>query len=293
VETIRPAAEAKQIQLHVDPGPQGGEILGDAARLQQVIWNLLANAVKFTPAGGRVTIAASRCGEMLDITVADTGIGIDPGFQPYVFDRFRQADSSTTRTEPGLGLGLAIVKHLVELQGGRVSVASAGVERGATFRVRLPALQDAVHGELPHHAGADGVRPRCSHFDGVTIVAIDDDPDARELMAETLTSYGAKVIVAASVPDGLDAVRCHQPDLILTDLAMPGEDGFAFIKKLRHLEVPHLRRIPAIALTAYARRDDRVRLLDAGYQAHLAKPFDLVELTTTAAALLGARRTNG
>jgi PAS domain S-box-containing protein len=290
VETIKPAAEAKQLQLDVDADLNAGEVMGDSARLQQVIWNLLANAVKFTPPGGRVSIAAARAGRVLEITVSDTGIGIDPGFLPYVFDRFRQADSSTTRTEPGLGLGLAIVKHLVELQGGSVSVASGGCGRGATFRVRLPALQD----ETSHHpadaASNDGhARPLEGRFDGVTIVAIDDDPDARELMGTTLTTYGANVIVAASVPEGLDAVLRHQPDLILTDLAMPGEDGFAFIRKLRNLDPAHLRRIPAIALTAYVRREDRTRLLDAGYQAHLAKPFDLDELTTTAAALLGVR----
>jgi PAS domain S-box-containing protein len=290
VETIKPAAEAKQIQLDVDADLTAGEVICDPARLQQVIWNLLANAVKFTPPGGRVSIAAARAEQALEITVSDTGIGIEPGFLPYVFDRFRQADSSTTRTEPGLGLGLAIVKHLVELQGGSVTVASAGSGRGARFRVRLPALPDAGAANGSDHASGDG-HPKSPHrqFAGVTIVAIDDDADARELMGTTLSAYGANVIVAASVSEGLEAVRTYQPDLILTDLAMPGEDGFAFIRKLRHLEPAPLRRIPAVALTAYVRRADRTRLLDAGYQAHLAKPFDLDELTATAAALLGAR----
>jgi PAS domain S-box-containing protein len=290
VETIKPAAEARQVQLDVDADPNAGDVMGDPARLQQVIWNLLANAVKFTPPGGRAAIALVRVDSTIEIVVSDTGIGIEPGFLPYVFDRFRQADSSTTRTEPGLGLGLAIVKHLVELQGGTVSVASGGVERGATFRVQLPALPDGGAPHAAHHATGDGhpTSPN-GHFDGVTIVAIDDDADARELLGTTLSTYGATVIVAASVSEGLEAVRTHQPDLILTDLAMPGEDGFAFIRKLRHLEPAHLRRIPAVALTAYVRREDRTRLLDAGYQAHLAKPFDLAELTATAAALLGAR----
>lgn len=292
VETVKPTAEAKQVHLDVDAALDAGEVMGDPARLQQVIWNLLANAVKFTPPGGRVVVTAARCGDVLEIAVSDTGIGIDPGFLPFVFDRFRQGDSSTTRTEPGLGLGLAIVKHLVELQGGIVTVESAGVGRGATFRVRLPALPCANGSSAPEGGPSDGCsRHDARQFAGVTIVAIDDDPDARELMGTTLSTYGANVIVAASVPEGLDAVRRHQPDLILTDLAMPGEDGYAFIRKLRHLEPAHLRRIPAVALTAYVRPEDRRRLLAAGYQAHLAKPFDLDQLTATAAALLGARTT--
>jgi PAS domain S-box-containing protein len=300
VETIKPAADARQIQLDVDADLDACEVMADAARLQQVIWNLLANAVKFTPPGGRVSIAAARAGPMLAITISDNGIGIEPGFLPYVFDRFRQADSSTTRSESGLGLGLAIAKHLVELQGGTVTVASPGPGRGTTFRVRLPALQDGNGSRAPGHAsyvldasGSDGARPPSrrfdGHFRGVTIVAIDDDEDARELIGTMLSIYEAKVIVAASVSEGLAAVRRHEPDLVLADLAMPGEDGFSFIRKLRLLEPAHLRRIPAVALTAYVRRDDRTRALDAGYQAHLAKPFDLDELATTAAALLGTR----
>jgi PAS domain S-box-containing protein len=290
VETIRPAAEAKQIQFAVDAGLDTGEVRADPARLQQVIWNLLANAVKFTPPGGRAGIGVARHDDAIEIVVSDTGIGIEPGFLPYVFDRFRQGDSSTTRREPGLGLGLAIVKHLVELQGGTVTVQSAGLGRGATFRVRLPALRHADAASAAHRASANGhPRPDASQFAGVTIVAIDDDADARELIGTTLSAYGANVIVAASVPEGLDAVRRHEPHLILTDLAMPGEDGYAFIRKLRLLDPAHLRRIPAVALTAYVRREDRSRLLAAGYQAHLAKPFDLDELTMTAAALLGAR----
>jgi PAS domain S-box-containing protein len=293
VETIRPAAEAKHLQFEVDADPEAGEVMGDPARLQQVIWNLLANAVKFTPPGGRASIALTRRGDTIEIVVSDTGIGIEPGFLPYVFDRFRQADSSTTRTEPGLGLGLAIVKHLVELQGGTVCVESAGIERGATFRVRLPALRQAESAGSSHPSSSDAhARQDVFDFAGVTIVAIDDDEDARDLMGTTLSTYGAKVIVAASVSEGLDAVRRHQPDLILTDLAMPGEDGYAFIRKLRHLEPAHLRQTPAVALTAYVRREDRARLLAAGYQAHLAKPFDLDELRITAAALLGAREQN-
>jgi PAS domain S-box-containing protein len=292
VETIRPAAEAKQIRFDVDADLDAGDVMGDPARLQQVIWNLLANAVKFTPPGGRAGIALARRDSTIEIVVSDSGIGIEPEFLPFVFDRFRQADSSTTRTEPGLGLGLAIVKHLVELQGGTVTVESAGCGHGAAFHVRLPALAPAEAERASHRpSGEAHARPVPSRFQGVTIVAIDDDPDARELMGTTLSTYGAKVIVAASVPEGLDAVRQHQPDLILTDLAMPGEDGYAFIDKLRHLEPAHLRRIPAVALTAYVRTEDRIRLLAAGYQAHLAKPFDLDELTMTAATVLGARHT--
>jgi PAS domain S-box-containing protein len=292
VESVKPAADAKHLTLVVDAEPEVGAVLGDPARLQQVIWNLLANAVKFTPNGGRVGVEARRDGHVLEIAVTDTGIGIDAGFLPFVFDRFRQADSSTTRTQPGLGLGLAIVKHLVELQGGTVAAESPGLERGATFRIRLPALEGGQEPELERRAedrrhGAGGHR-----LDGFKIVAVDDDADARELVATALSDAGAHVTITASVKEALLAVQRDRPDLVLADLAMPGEDGYILIHKLRQSDDLALRRIPAVALTAYVRREDRQRLLDAGYQAHLAKPIELRELVETAIALLGARKTS-
>jgi PAS domain S-box-containing protein len=293
VETIKPMADAKRIELDVRADPMTvGNVMADPARLQQVVWNLLANGVKFTPDEGRVTVETARTDGIVEITVSDTGVGIATSFLPHVFDRFRQADSSTTRPQPGLGLGLAIVKHLVELHGGSVSVESPGMRRGSTFRVRLPVL----HADEPAHAFPLLSRPpntealAAHRLAGLRIVAIDDDPEARALLETTLASQGARVTLAASVPEGIDAVVRDPPDVVLVDLAMPREDGYDFIRLLRSHENPRLRGLPAVSVTAHARSEDRLRLLGAGYQAHLPKPLELQDLVSTVEALVRPKR---
>jgi len=294
LEAVQTAAHAKGIRITQVLDPHAGPVSGDPARLQQVIWNLVTNAVKFTPKGGKVQVRLARVNSHIEITVSDTGQGIEPEFLPVVFERFRQADATTTRHQGGLGLGLAIVKHLVELHGGAVSANSAGKDRGATFTVTLPVT--VVHGVsggggpgttavADHGPGAAAARPD-TILKGVRILVVDDDPDARSLMNRVLTAAGATVSTSPDVPHALATITESKPDLLISDIGMPHQDGYDLIRQVR-ARGHTARELPAIALTAFARSEDRRRALLAGFQVHVAKPVEPAELTATAASLLG------
>jgi signal transduction histidine kinase/ActR/RegA family two-component response regulator len=277
-EAIRPAAAAKGIALTTEIS-ENCLATADADRLQQVFWNLLSNAVKFTPGGGSVQVEITREEADVTVSVSDNGVGIPPEFVPFVFDRFRQADQTATRTHGGLGLGLAIVKHLTELHGGSVSAASAGIGRGARFEVRLPAAADST---LDRKAQEPGAAAADVHLGGRTILVVDDDPSNREVLAATLATAGAQVQVAASVGEAKSLLHDAQPPaLIIADLAMPDEDGFAFIRFVRESQARH---VPAVALSAHADAQSQNAALDAGFSVFLAKPARpqaLIELVAT------------
>ena len=296
LEAVRPAAESKGVRLQkiVDTGVPS--VSGDHNRLQQVVWNLLSNAVKFTPRDGRVSISLTRVNSHLEIAVSDTGEGIAEDFLPFVFDRFRQADGTSTRRHGGLGLGLAIVRHIVELHGGAVSVASDGVGTGSTFTVKLPLVpvyQTEQNGKREHPAANENLPPleSAERLDAATILIVDDEPDARELLATVLRERGAHVATYASVAEIMHALKTAAPDVIVSDIEMPGEDGYEFIKKLRALPANEGGKIPAVALTAYARTEDRLRALRAGYQMHISKPVELNELVAVVASLVERAKT--
>jgi PAS domain S-box-containing protein len=290
VEAVRPAAEAKglRIQKVVDTGPIS--IPGDPVRLQQVVWNLLSNAIKFTPRGGRVQIRSERVNSHLEIVVSDTGQGIAPEFLPHVFDRFRQADQKTNRQHQGMGLGLAIVRHLVELHGGTVFASSEGEGKGATFTVMLPITPlyqvDASGGRV--HPGARDLLPphdATDRLDGLTILAVDDEADTRELLRQGLEYLGAKVKVVGTAAEAIDSMRGSLPDILISDIGMPGTDGYDLIRQVRALPSDRGGKIPAIALTAYTRVEDRLQALRAGYDMHVPKPVELAELCAVAVSV--------
>jgi PAS domain S-box-containing protein len=290
--SVRPSADIKDIKLQRVVDPSAGPIWGDPDRLQQVFWNLLANAIKFTPKGGTIQVVLARVNSHVEVTVADSGNGINPEFLPYVFDRFRQADATTTRVHGGLGLGLSIVKNLVELHGGTVSVASPGEGKGATFSVSLPVsplLAADVDGSRVHPAWSGKPIPHddCERLDGVTVLVVDDEPDARELIRCVLSQCGAQVLTAGSAGEGLLIVKEVQPDVLLSDIGMPHEDGYALIKSVRSLSAAQGGSMPAGALTAFARSEDRQKALRAGFQIHIPKPVDPAELITIVASLAG------
>jgi signal transduction histidine kinase/ActR/RegA family two-component response regulator len=285
VDALRPAARAKDITLRVARDVSAGPVLGDATRLQQVFWNLLANAVKFTPPGGRVEVRLERADGQAQVIVQDNGEGIRPDFLPHVFEPFRQADSSMTRAHGGLGLGLAIVRHLVELHGGTISAASPGAGQGATFTVRLP-IAPARFGPPRHESpsrAADGSAE--VPLAGLRVLAVDDEPDARDLLSLVLAQGGAEVRAAGSAEEALATLEGWRPDVVVSDIAMPGEDGYGLIRRLRARAPEEGGRIPAVALTAYARAEDRARALAAGFQVHAPKPIDPEELVTVVRAL--------
>ena len=290
-ESIRPTAEAKGVRLQVLLEPNTGPVFGDRERLQQVVWNLLSNAVKFTRKGGLVQVTLQRINSHVEIIVNDTGIGIDSDFLPHVFDRFRQADGSTTRTYGGLGLGLAIVRHLVELHGGTAWAESAGLNQGARFTVRLPSMTsneypvDEVH-DFRAVAVAEPRDQQPPSLGGIRILIVDDEMDARTLLTAMLERCGAHVTAAGSAREGLESIESLRPDVLIADIGMPIEDGYGLIKKVRALAKEHGGQTPALALTAYARTEDRVRALSEGYHAHLAKPVDRVELAAVVASLV-------
>jgi len=291
IESLRPAAEAKGVRVQKVMDTGVNTIAGDAARLQQVVWNLLSNAIKFTPKGGRVQVRLERVNSHIEIVVIDTGAGIPAEFLPHVFDRFRQADQSTTRNYGGLGLGLAIVRHLVELHGGTVHAESPGEGHGATFTVKLPVIPIYNRDDLAEraHPAARETLPSFGcpeRLDGVKVLVIDDEADARELLRVGLGQCGAEVTTAGSAREALEAVKEARPDVLISDIGMPEEDGYALIKQIRALTAKAGGKIPAIALTAYARTEDRLQALRAGYQMHVTKPVEITELVAVVASLV-------
>jgi signal transduction histidine kinase/ActR/RegA family two-component response regulator len=289
LDAVRPAAEAKGIRLHGVLDPRAGPITGDPDRLQQVVWNLLMNAVKFTPKGGRVQASLQRVNSHVEIVVSDTGQGIAPDLLPLIFERFRQADSSSTRVHSGLGLGLALVKHLVELHGGLVVAQSAGEGKGATFIVKLPlALAEIPAGPVPRlHPTAPSLDafPGGARLEGLRVLVVDDDPDALDLATAIIGGAGAVVRGCGSAAEALDTLRTWRPDVLVSDIEMPGEDGYSLIRRVRALDADEGGRTPAVALTAYGRTQDRMLSLTAGYNMHVPKPVDPGELTTILASL--------
>ena len=289
LETVQPAADAKSIRLESVLDPRTGPIMGDPDRLQQVAWNLLVNAVKFTPKKGRVQLHLRRVNSHIEITVSDTGEGIDPARIPQLFEPFRQVHVGPTRRHTGLGLGLALVRHLVELHGGTVTATSEGEGRGATFKVSLPvAVIQPAPIPLPTvaetlGAGAD----KSVSLRDVHLLVVDDDAEGLELASTILVNAGAEVRTAPSVAGAMAILEGWIPDALVTDLEMPGEDGFSLLARARRAMTSRGRRLPALALTAYGRTDDRVRVLAAGFNLHLAKPADPAELVLSVASLVG------
>jgi CheY-like chemotaxis protein/anti-sigma regulatory factor (Ser/Thr protein kinase) len=312
LDVVRPSAEAKGIELSTKLNLKQEMIQGDGARLRQVVWNLLSNAIKFTPEGGLVELRAEQSGERVRIIVSDTGKGIEPQILPYIFDRFRQGDSSASRRYGGLGLGLALVKHLVELHGGEVTAASEGAGRGSIFTVTLPlamlgATTAAEPPALTTSAAPDEFKTESAirqadgvMITGVRVLAVDDHEEAREMIATLLSKRGALVTAFASGAEALaflsDLPNEEWPEVIVCDIAMPGEDGYSVLMRVRALErdigIKSSKRIPAIALTAMTHSKDRLRALAAGFQMHIAKPVDPTELIVVIASVVG-KRNNG
>ncbi|MCA1586027.1 MAG: response regulator [Acidobacteria bacterium] len=292
IETVKPAADAKSIRLETFLDPSAGPISGDPGRLQQVIWNLLSNAIKFTPKNGKVQILLERVDSHIEISVADTGIGIKAEFIPHLFERFRQAEASTTRKFGGLGLGLSIVKNLVELHGGTVEVRSAGEGLGTTVSVHLPLMvvhRTADASQRLHPTTSATVAPGFvpANLSGVRVLVVDDQADARDLIKRVLEDCSAEVVTAGSVNEAVQLVESAQPDVLVSDIGMPEADGFELLKRVRALGAGRGGKVPAIALTAFARSEDRTRALRAGFLVHVSKPVDPSELVATVASVAG------
>jgi signal transduction histidine kinase/CheY-like chemotaxis protein len=292
VDTSRPAADAKDIRLHVVLDFGAGMVLGDPVRLQQIVWNLLSNAIKFTPKHGRVYVQLERINSHVEVTVSDTGPGIDEDFLPYVFERFRQADSTTTKKYGGLGLGLSIVRHLVELHGGTIEAGNRDGSQGAVFTMKLPILAvrktpgldaepERVHSTL---SGTLPLEPPPA-LHGIKVLAVDDEADARFLLTTVLEQCGAEVRTCASAAEALAALEDYEPDILVSDIGMPEESGYDLIREVRAREAAHGGRIPAVALTAYARAEDRLQALKTGYNMHVPKPVEPAELAVVIASL--------
>jgi len=296
VATVQPAADAKGIRVQTIIDPHVGPVSGDPNRLQQVVWNLVSNAVKFTPKQGRVQVRVERVNSHIEIVVSDTGAGIRPDFLPHVFERFRQADAGTTRQTTGLGLGLSIVRHIVEMHGGSVDAASDGEGKGATFRVRLPLMivHDPMAREPREHPRTETLAPLkgLKNLSGIRVMAVDDEEDALGLMRVVLEAAGAEVLTMSSAAEALHRVADAKPDVMVVDLGMPQMDGFEFMARIRASTDADLRDIPAAALTAFARSEDRTKALENGFEMHLSKPVDPGELVASIATLLrrGQRR---
>jgi signal transduction histidine kinase/CheY-like chemotaxis protein len=291
LDSVRPAADAKEIRLQSVLDPQAGPVTGDPVRLQQVLWNLLVNAIKFTPKGGRVQMHLQRVNSHVEIVVSDTGQGISRDMLPVIFDRFRQGDSTSTRAHRGLGLGLALARYLIEAHGGTITAQSAGEGQGATFIVTLPLAvarvgddligraHPTVRGSMPSHLGA--------RLDGIRVLVVDDDVDALDLATAILTTARAEVRTCASAVEALRVFTAWQPDVLVTDIEMPEESGLSLIRKVRALAPERGGKVPAVALTAYGRAEDRIRTLSAGFSMHVPKPVDPAELTVIVASLAG------
>jgi signal transduction histidine kinase len=291
IESVRLAASAKGVRLQLALEPTGEQILGDRDRLQQVVWNLLSNAIKFTPRHGHVVVRMRRADAHVEIAVADTGQGIPPDFMPYVFERFRQADASITRARGGLGLGLSIARHLIELHGGTIAAESEGAGHGATFTVCLPITEMRARSGTDREttmAPESESRAQVNHRDlgGLQVLVVDDEKDAREVLTEILRRAHAHVTVASSAAEALDLLVRFQPAVLVSDIGMPDEDGFTLMRKVRALPENRGGRIPAVALTAYARPVDRQQAMMAGYDSHVRKPVDPVELVGVVADLV-------
>jgi len=287
VEAVRATAEAKSIRVVTTIDPHGTEINGDANRMQQVVWNLVSNALAFTPEGGRVDVSLTQEGDRAIIRVRDSGNGIAPHFLPYIFQRFRQADSTSTRRHGGLGLGLAIVRHLVEIHHGTVKAESAGEGHGATFTVSLPLL---VHDDVPASPGLlespdDGGPTSGQVLQGIRVLVVDDDADTCELLTTVLGHYGAEVTATSSVVEAMAAVERRWPEVLVSDIAMPGEDGYSLVRRVRALERERGQHLPALALTAHARASDTEQAYLAGFEAHVPKPVEPAALARVIARL--------
>lgn len=288
IDTVQPAADAKGIRLRKTIDPHAGPVMGDPNRLQQIVWNLLSNSIKFTPKSGSVHVTLARVNSHIEIAVTDSGDGIAPEFLPQVFDRFRQADASYTRQHGGLGLGLAIVKQLAELHGGKVRAHSDGPGTGSTFTIELPLAStasmspDRLHPHASYDAPQLGEAPDLS---GLQVLVVDDEPDAKNLIKRVLDQSRAVVRTAGSAAEALEMIQTERPQVLISDIGMPGMDGYEFIKRVRNLS--SAQKIPAIALTAFARSEDRARALLAGYSVHVSKPVEPTELLATVASLAG------
>lgn len=291
IDVLRPTAETKGVRLTATLDPHAGPVSGDPNRLQQVLWNLLSNAIKFTPKGGKVQVVLERVNSHIEITVADTGRGMDAAFLPHAFERFRQSDASTTRHHGGLGLGLAIVKQLVELHGGHVTAKSDGPNLGSTFTVSLPlSLAKPENGARAHPTSSTGQEPFDDlSLEGIKVLVVDDERDSREMIAHLLGERKATIIQAPGADAGIEMVKTHRPNLILSDIGMPDKDGYTFIRELRALSAEQGGRTTAIALTAFARSEDRARAMLAGYQLHMPKPVEPHELIAAVASLALSR----
>jgi signal transduction histidine kinase/CheY-like chemotaxis protein len=298
IRTVRPAADAKAIRLQPILDPRAGPINGDPARIEQILWNLLSNAIKFTPKFGLVQVVLARVNSHIELTVSDSGIGISPDFLPFLFDRFRQADASTTRQHRGIGLGLSIVKSLVEMHGGTVAASSSGSGQGSTFVVKLPLTTVRSEVAPPPSDPRQSATPsstassdRVPMLTGLRILVVDDEPDARELLKRILSEYEADVDVAASADEAMSCIATQVPDVLVSDIGMPGVDGYELLHTIRRLSPESGGQIPAVALTAFARSEDRQRALLTGYQSHIAKPVQAAELITVIASVAGRIRT--
>jgi PAS domain S-box-containing protein len=281
VDAVRPAAEAKDIQLQLLLDPAADHVQADATRMQQIIWNLLANAIKFTPTGGFVQVKLDRVESRAQVTVTDTGEGISPEFLPYIFNRFQQGDGTTTRRHGGLGLGLAIARHLVEMHGGTIEAASEGFDKGSTFTVGIPLRSSGILvSPTPISTAPESDSNGGGRFSlkGLRILAIDDEPDVRDMLQTLLEDCGANVLTAASAKAGLEALAAWKPHVLISDIGMPEEDGYSLIRKIRALSPEHGANVPAIALTGYVRVEERMRALEAGYQMFVPKPVETNEL---------------
>jgi signal transduction histidine kinase/CheY-like chemotaxis protein len=301
IDVVRPNAELKGVALNTMIDARREVVLGDADRLRQAIWNLLSNAVKFSNEGGRVEARLARAGKQIEITVSDTGVGIDSQFMPHIFERFRQADGARTRGHGGLGLGLAITRHIVEMHGGDVSASSPGKGQGATFKIRLPLTSTAsasraqsAERQRPVLGGPQEKETKAAEggqrLDGLRILVVEDNPDTLEMLSFIFEERGAEVITAASVPEALEALERRIPDAIVSDIAMPEQDGYELIRQVRERGPEQGGGIPAVAITAYAGAEDRVRALSSGFQMHLAKPVDPNEMIAVMASLTGRIR---
>ncbi|MDQ3487838.1 MAG: ATP-binding protein, partial [Acidobacteriota bacterium] len=291
IETVKPSADAKGLRLEKFLDPSAGPISGDPGRLQQVVWNLLSNAIKFTPKGGKIQVLLERVNSHVEMTVTDTGIGIKPELIPHLFERFRQGDASTTRHYGGLGLGLSIVESLVELHGGTVAIKSPGDALGTTVTVHVPlsavhraTSETRLHPRVSHSVGTHAAS---AELQGVTVLVVDDHADARDLIQRVLGDCGAVVHVAASADEAVRLVMEHKPDVLVSDIGMPGADGYELLRRIRALDPEQGGRVAAIALTAFARSEDRTRALRAGFVVHVSKPVDPSELIATVASVAG------